>query len=695
MTVQVKQAETTRDSLELLYNISRELVAALDLRTVLQRVLLLSMGNVGAVNGTIIVLDNQGQPVDSTIIVGAQIIERTTEQLRITFEQGLAGWVARQKQAVLIPDTSQDERWIRRPDDEKDRTGPKSAVSAPLLARNYLVGVMTLVNPSPGFFTQEHLALVQAIADQAGIAVLNARLYEESQRQTRVMTAVAESAGVITGSLELEEVLQRILEQITLALRVQVVSLALIDPREEILKFHISSDKSDKSVVGLQLKLGEGIAGWVAKEGQGIIVSDTNKDPRFHSAFDRQIGFESRAIACAPIKARGKVIGVVEAINPKDGVFDSDALQVLTGIGNLAGTAIYHAQLFEQIQAAHQRYLELFEDSIDPIIITDRDGKIVEANRQAELTTQFDSQALLNLSIGQLHTVNQEKVGTGFMKLSSGSTLFYESVLQTREGRQVPIQVYAREVLIDDVSHLQWILRDITERKNLDSLRDDLISMIYHDLRSPLANIVSSLDVFDAMLPQEGDPAFRSLLNIALRSTDRIQRLTNSLLDINRLETGQPVGNTFPTAPILLASEAVDAVLPVAETKDQVIKLGVPSNLPHVLVEGDMIRRVLTNLLENAVKFTLPGGEIFVGGNLDGEWVHMWVQDTGPGIPSADQRRIFDKYTRLKAKEGPKGIGLGLAYCRLAVEGHGGRIWVESQPGQGARFCFTLPILKN
>src|SRR3989304_8516876 len=223
------------------------------------------MGNVGAVNGPTIALDNQGQPVDSTIIVGTQIIERTTEQLRITFEQGLAGWVARQKQAVLIPDTSRDKRWIRRPDDEKDKTGPKTAVSAPLLARNYLVGVMTLVNPSPGYFTQDHLALVQAIADQAGIAVLNARLYEESQRQTRVMTAVAESAGVITGSLELEEVLQRILEQITLALRVEVVSLALIDPREEILKFHISSDKSDKSIVGLQLKLGEGIDGWGAK----------------------------------------------------------------------------------------------------------------------------------------------------------------------------------------------------------------------------------------------------------------------------------------------------------------------------------------------------------------------------------------------------------------------------------------------
>jgi signal transduction histidine kinase len=105
--------------------------------------------------------------------------------------------------------------------------------------------------------------------------------------------------------------------------------------------------------------------------------------------------------------------------------------------------------------------------------------------------------------------------------------------------------------------------------------------MIYHDLRSPLSNIVSSLDVIDAMLPEDSDPSFRSLLNIALRSVERIQRLTNSLLDLSRLESGQPVANMFPTPPFILARDAVEAVLPVAETKNQSLLSKVPTALPH------------------------------------------------------------------------------------------------------------------
>src|SRR3990172_8979988 len=241
MTLQNKENELTRASLELLYNISRELATALDLRTVLQLVLFLSMRNIGGISGSLIVLDDNGQPVESAIIYGSQVYERTNQQLRATLDYGLAGWVTRQRQAVLMPDTSQDERWLRRPDDAPDRTGPKSALSVPLLVRDRLVGVMTLVHPEPGSFTLDHLALVQAIADQAGIAVLNARLYAESQRQARVMTAVAESAGVITASLEIDEVLQRILEQISQALNTEAVSLALIDPQEDVLEFKAST----------------------------------------------------------------------------------------------------------------------------------------------------------------------------------------------------------------------------------------------------------------------------------------------------------------------------------------------------------------------------------------------------------------------------------------------------------------------
>jgi signal transduction histidine kinase len=161
---------------------------------------------------------------------------------------------------------------------------------------------------------------------------------------------------------------------------------------------------------------------------------------------------------------------------------------------------------------------------------------------------------------------------------------------------------------------------------------------------------------------------------------------------MSRLESGQPVVNLFATSPVLLASDAVDAVSPVAESKDQSITQTLPPESPPVLVDGDMIRRVLINLLENAVKYSPPGGEITLGADIDSSLAKIWVQDSGPGIPAAETENIFDKFARLNPKGSQKGFGLGLAYCRLAIEGHGGRIWVESDPGKGARFCFTLPL---
>jgi len=514
---------TARASLELLYEIGREVAADLDLRTVLHRMLFLSMKSIGAISGSIIVLDDEGQPVESAFLLLGQTHNHTALQLRVTYDRGMAGWVARNKKAVLVRDTSKDERWLRLPDDSKEQTGPKSAVSAPILAGDRLVGVITLVHPTPGYFISDHLELTEAIAGQAG-------------------------------------------------------------------------------------------------------------------------------------------------------------------------TAIRHAQLFKSLEAAHQRYRDLFQDSIDPILITDRQGHILEANRQAEITCGLIGEKLRALTVSEVHRVDFEKVGAEFEKLTSGETVSYETVLFSRRGRDIPIQVYVRNISYEGGNQLQWILQDITERKDLDSLREDLIAMVYHDLRSPLMNIVSSLEVLSSMSPSEDDNAVRSLLNIALRSTERIHRLTDSLLDINRLEAGQTIGNRQPIAPKKLIEEALDTVLPLAENKDLEISTDFAPVSPPIYVDADMIRRVLINMLENAIKFTPAGGNICVGVHPTVDTVQMWVQDSGPGIPSVEFDRIFEKFTRLNSTEGPRGLGLGLAYCRLAILGHGGKIWVESEVGKGSIFKFEIPL---
>ncbi len=693
----IRESGRSQASLDLLVHISRELATALELSEVLERVIKLSLENVNGNSGSIIVLDERGAPLDSIIVTKNKVIQETTEQLKFTLEQGLAGWVRKNRQAALVRDTSEDTRWLRPPRGEEAKAGPKSVVSAPLIVRDQLVGVMTLTHPDPGFFTEEHLTLIQTIADQAAFAVVNARLYGESQRRAAVMTAIAESAASIGASLQVDQVLQTILEQTTRALEVEAVSLALVDLGGKELIFRAATGQRSKEVIGLHIKMGQGVAGWVANEGKGIVVQDAQSDSRFYPKVDETTGYETRAIACAPIRAHGKVIGVIESLNPKAGSFDGDALPVLDGIGNLAGTAIEHAQLFEQMEVARSRYLELFEDSVDAILITDLDGNIIESNRQAELLIGFDGQTLHKMSVHHFHQTDYKALGKDLAKLKSGTTVSYESVLQGQDKNEIGIEVYVHRIMADDMEQLQWILRDITERKNLDKLREDLASMIYHDLRSPLANVVSGLDVLQMMLPADQDPTIRSVLDIAMRSTERVQRLASSLLDTSRMEAGQRIGNPEPNAAADLIQAALEAVSPAAEGREIKLEAAVVKGLPRVMADAEMIRRVLINLIENAIKYSTEGQSITVGAKRYGDFVEMYVLDHARGIPKSEQERIFEKFARVQigATGNTKGLGLGLAYCKLAVEGHGGKIWVESELGKGSRFAFTIPVART
>lgn len=686
--------DPNRSLLELLVKVSREVATALDLRTVLQRVLYACIQYVGGERGSIVVMDDHGKPVDATIVYGKQFHDHTTQQLRDTVERGLAGWVVQNRKPALVPDTSKDERWLRRADDAVEKSGPKSAICVPLMARDRFVGVLTLVHPVPNTFNEQHLELVQAISDQASVAVLNARLYSETQRTARVMSALAEGAAAINSSLEMQDVLRRILNQTMQALQVETVALGMIDPSTNDLIFQAAAGNNSGNIPGTRIPAGQGLAGKVIQMGRGLVVPAIKQDKNFGEA-DRLDGVEMRAIAIAPIQLHGKVIGALEAVNPISGTFDPDALVVMTGLGSLAGTTIDNSKLFEQLQNAHRHYRELFEDSIDPILITDWEGRILEANRQAVALSGYSNDQLHAMSIDQLHEVNWNKTGLSFETIKTGTSCTYESGLLRQDGGSLPVEVYARRVEFEHEESIQWILRDITSRKELDALRDDMTSMIFHDLRSPLGNIVSSLEMMSTLMPE--DETLNSMLNIAKNSTGRIQRLVNSLLDINRLEAGQRIVDQNSIDPVALVRESIRDVEPSANARQHMLTNRALSVLPLVWVDVDMIYRVLINLLENAIKFTPAGGRIDIGAQTseDGLFVRFWVRDNGPGIPPAERERIFEKFTRLRGKNKPGGLGVGLAFCRLAVHAHGGDIWIDSEVGKGTTFWLTLPVAQR
>jgi two-component system, NtrC family, sensor histidine kinase KinB len=519
------KTDPTRESLNLLLEISRELSSDLDLRTVLGRVLFLSSHNVGAERGSLIVFDSNQRPTNAAIFYAGRLLDNPVPQVQGILDQGLAGWVLRSRSAVMIADTSKDERWLARPDDSQERSGPKSAICVPLIAQDKVVGILTIVHPKPGFFNQAHLDLLQAIAIQAGIAVNN-------------------------------------------------------------------------------------------------------------------------------------------------------------------------ALLIDSLQSARRRYQELFEDSVEPILITSLEGKIIDSNRQAAEAAGSKKDDLSGCMVFSLYETGDEDFQKKLSDLSAGETLHYETNLLPIKGKPFPVEVYIRRINVDENDLLQWIFLDITARKELDSLREDLSAMIYHDLRSPLSNIVSSLDMLNYFLPTD-DKQIQTVLQIANNSADRLQRLISTLLDINSLESGQAITNRSMNDINGMLREAYETVKPNLDNKEQILEIKTEPSSPPINIDGDMIRRVIINLLENAVKYTPEGGKIILGCQKEENNLLVWIEDNGPGIPEKARENVFTKFVRLKVKNSPKGIGLGLAFCRLAVEAHGGKIWVEGGQEQGSKFIFKLPIETN
>lgn len=229
--------------------------------------------------------------------------------------------------------------------------------------------------------------------------------------------------------------------------------------------------------------------------------------------------------------------------------------------------------------------------------------------------------------------------------------------------------------------------------EELQNLRQETSELIIHDLRNPLGAVAVSLKMLTLMLPDEVLQANQEILNIAQSSCDRMQRLVDSLLEVSRIEEDEIPFSIGPVdlKPLIVDITARVAILARPGTQVEVI---VPADLPPVLADADKIERVIINLLDNAFKYSPDGGRIEVKAAAEGGYVQVAVSDSGPGIPEGDRGRIFERFAQIPAQHGRRrGFGLGLTYCRLAIERHGGSIWVEAgEGGAGSRFVFTLPV---
>jgi len=240
------------------------------------------------------------------------------------------------------------------------------------------------------------------------------------------------------------------------------------------------------------------------------------------------------------------------------------------------------------------------------------------------------------------------------------------------------------------------VLHDITNEKNIQRFRDQMIDMVVHDLRSPLANVVTSLTMVTELLQQANTAAVDQVLDIATQNTYKVIKQVESILELRKMESGQIELKRTPAALTDLVKDAIRTLDATATSASVTIINQVTDSLPLIDVDTSQVTRVLVNLLDNALKYTPNGGQVRVEAepSADSRSMLVRVVDTGPGIPIAMRRQVFDLFVTVtsKAIRGRRGMGLGLTFCRLIVEAHGGTIWVDAGPEGGAAMCFTLPM---
>ena len=318
----------------------------------------------------------------------------------------------------------------------------------------------------------------------------------------------------------------------------------------------------------------------------------------------------------------------------------------------------------------------------DGVIMTDAEGNISLANRAAEKL--FNIKEPENKPL--IEAVRDHEVDELLklcLKTAKTQAAQYESGTSKRYLRAIAIPIAHSGVLL--------LFQDLTELRNLQTTRRELIGNISHEFRTPLAGIKAMVETLrDGAVDDK--KAARDFLTRIDSEVDRLTQLVAELTELSRIETGKAELKIEPVNLNQLVEEVIAQLSPQAERQKLSISKELAADLPSVPADKDRVRQVIANLVHNAIKFTRPGGRITITTRTLEESVTVDIADTGIGIPKEDLPHVFERFYKGDKARAGEGTGMGLAIAKHVVEAHGGNIWVQSEEGKGSTFSFSLPL---
>jgi len=359
----------------------------------------------------------------------------------------------------------------------------------------------------------------------------------------------------------------------------------------------------------------------------------------------------------------------------------------------------FHQLNVSRVLAEQRRSEAIIRSLSDGLMVVDNDFKIIALNPMAV--------HMLNIGPEQVE-------GRHFFEVIENQTLYHHLKATLETGQTPALDEPTATLTVERNGQTQYyhfaitpvkteqdqllgavlLLQNVTKLKTLERLKSEFVVTASHELRTPLTSIAMSIGLLVENAQAKLSAHEQELLCAAQEEVQRLRALVNDLLDLSKIESGRMEMELEPVGIALLIERAVSTLATQAEEKGLELSQQLPDELLAVKADPNKIAWVLTNLIANAIRYTERGGRIEISAKLARDFVYVSVADEGAGIPLAHQSKIFDKFVQVKSDKAVGGSGLGLAICKEIVKAHGGTIWVNSTPGQGSTFTFTLPAAR-
>lgn len=520
--------------------------------------------------------------------------------------------------------------------------------------------------------------------------------------EQRVKGADAGEPAPIT---ELEETLRRLVTRIAAILQAEKCVFMLFNKEEgDLVATKPAFGFTDEEIRRFRVRATQGISGQVFRENKPVILYDAINDDRTLKEYVALLNVHNGA--CVPLIAEKRdeenrvidrtTIGVLHVFNKRYGnIFIEEDLHLLERLSKNASAIIQNAQIFREVVEEKEELEHIIESVYAGLMMVNKQGRIMQMNTTARRMLEVDNADVLGKQYFEV--LENPKIKDIIVRSITNDEEVTEEVDVILKGDDDgrTYQTQTALVLDNDGTNIGAvaIFNDITEIRNIERMKTTFVSTVSHELRTPLTSIKGFIStLLDDTEHYYDEATQREFYQIIDTECDRLTRLISDLLNVSRIEAGRAL-DLNPKEVIL--PPLIEKVMSVQRsyTSKHTLVSDIGEDIPVIIADEDKVDQILTNLTNNAIKYSPRGGEVTVVCRRNGDGVIMTVRDQGMGIPEEHLPKVFERFHRVDNRDTRQvgGTGIGLYLVKHLVEAHGGKIWVESEVGKGSSFIFTLP----